>query len=415
MNCTVEFTQREQENIRREWAELILAARKRCSKDYQLETIGRAYDYACRMHEGMRRHNGEPYILHPLAVARIVVSEIGLGWKSICAALLHDVFESGKCTSEDIAAEFGEKIASLVDGLQTIRTVLEKSGSGQNDVRDAESFKCMLLCLSDDARVVLIKLADRLHNTRFIEYLPELKRDRILDENKSLFIPMAHRLGLYGIKSEMENIWLRFKEPQAYNEIIELINQDSCNKDKLIGNFLAPIKSALDAAGTNYRITYRVKTPYSIWNKMTNKHIAFKDIADLYAVRIVFSAASDDDIIAERNECFRIFDLIASIYNYREDRTRDWVMNPKSNGYEALHMTAVTGDGRNVEVQIRSKRMNELAEKGIAAHWNYKKNNADAKESKLDLWMEEIKDILKENDIDSLEKLEQVHKNFLEI
>lgn len=414
MNWTAEFTQREQENIQREWTELTIAAHKRCEKDYQMDMIRHAYEYAKGMHEGMRRRNGEPYVMHPLAVAKIVVAEIGLGWKSICAALLHDVYESGKCTPEDLQREFGDKITSLVDGLQKIRYALEGKGYENKDLAAAESFKRMLLSLNDDARVVLIKLADRLHNTRFVEYLPEDKRDRIMDENMYLFIPMAHRLGLYGIKSEMENIWLRFKEPQAYNEIVSLINQDSSNKDKLIKDFLTPIRQALDMSGIAYTVSHRVKTPYSIWNKMAKKHMSFNEIADLYAVRIVFRSPSDD-IVAERNECFRIFDIIASLYKYREDRTRDWVMNPKSNGYEALHMTTVTPDGRNIEVQIRSERMNDLAEKGIAAHWNYKKNKPDAQEGQLDLWMDEIKGILKEKDIDSLERLEQVHKKFIEI
>jgi len=413
MNWTNEFSQREQENIQRESLELMIAARKRCNKDYQLEMIQQSLDYACKVHSGMRRHSGEPYVLHPIAVAKIVVSEIGLGWKSICAALLHDVYESGQCTHEDIEKAFGDKVASLVDGLQKIKTVLAEKGCENSEQIQAENFKRMLLCLNDDARVVLIKLADRLHNTRCVEYFPEAKRNRIMDENMYLFIPMAHRLGLYGIKSEMENIWLRFKEPQAYNDIVSLINLDSSNKDKMIGDFLKPIREALDNAGISYTITQRVKTPYSIWHKMTQKQMEFSQIADLYAVRIVFNSPSDDDIVAERNECFQIFNIVSNLYEYRKDRTRDWVMNPKPNGYEALHITAVTAEGRNVEVQIRSKRMNELAEKGIAAHWNYKKNKPDAQEGQLDLWLGEIKEILKEKDIDKLEKLEQVHKKFV--
>lgn len=287
-----EFTQRDYEIISRSYADLKEVARKRCTGENELEIVQKAFEFANEAHKNVRRRSGEPYILHPIAVARIVVGDIGLGCKSIAAALLHDVVEDTAFTSEDIRNLFGDKIASLVDGLTKIKNVLEnqeKKGNDATESMQAENFKRILLTLNDDVRVVLIKLADRLHNCRTIEYMPEYKRDKILSETMFIFVPLAHRLGLYGIKSEMENIWLRYKEPEAYNDISAKINRDISDKEKSIDEFIAPIEKALTDAGFNFRIKKRVKTPYSIWHKMETKHVPFEQVYDLYAVRIIFT------------------------------------------------------------------------------------------------------------------------------
>lgn len=409
-----EFKQEDLDIISRDYADMMQAVRKRCTDQEQLDNIQKAFDFANSAHKGIRRRSGEPYILHPIAVAKIVVQEIGLGWKSICAALLHDVVEDTTYTTEDISNLFGEKIASLVDGLTKIKTVLDKE-DGKDEVQSmqAENFRRILLTLNEDTRVVLIKLADRLHNCRTIEYMPEFKREKILSETMYIFIPLAHRLGLYSIKSEMEDIWLRYKEPDAYNTITSQIYATTVNKDKLIDDFLVPIKESLDKNGIEYIVKKRVKTPYSIWHKIQTKNVTFEQISDLYAVRIIFKPTSKQELIDERNECFHIFSLITAIYDYRPERVRDWVMHPKSNGYEALHLTAISKDGTNIEVQIRSERMDAIAEQGIAAHWNYKKLQPQTEESQMDKWINSIKNTLQNSDIDSLEMLDIIHNNMV--
>lgn len=410
-----EFTPEDNAIIERDYNALLEVACKRCTDDAQMELVRKAFEFANSAHKGVRRRSGEPYILHPIAVARIVVEEIGLGHKSICAALLHDVVEDTSYTVEDISNLFGGKIASLVDGLTKIKTVLdnEESRKEHSQSLQAENFKRILLTLNDDVRVVLIKMADRLHNCRTIDFMPEYKREKILSETMYIFIPLAHRLGLYTIKSEMENIWLKFKEPEAYNTIVGMINDTCMNKDAMIADFLGPIREALDKTGIEYRIKTRVKTPYSIWHKINTKHVTFEQISDLYAIRIIFKPACDD-IIQERNECFRIFALVTSIYDYRPDRVRDWLMHPKSNGYEALHLTVMTKDRTNVEVQIRTKRMDDIAEKGIAAHWNYKRNQDQAELSNTDKWIARIKEILENPDVNSIDMLEMIHNDLME-
>lgn len=409
-----EFKQEDLDIISRDYADMMQAVRKRCTDQEQLDNIQKAFDFANSAHKGIRRRSGEPYILHPIAVAKIVVQEIGLGWKSICAALLHDVVEDTTYTTEDISNLFGEKIASLVDGLTKIKTVLDKE-DGKDEVQSmqAENFRRILLTLNEDTRVVLIKLADRLHNCRTIEYMPEFKREKILSETMYIFIPLAHRLGLYNIKSEMEDIWLRYKEPDAYNTITSQIYATTVNKDKLIDDFLVPIKESLDKNGIEYIVKKRIKTPYSIWHKIQTKNVTFEQISDLYAVRIIFKPTSKQELIDERNECFHIFSLITAIYDYRPERVRDWVMHPKSNGYEALHLTAISKDGTNIEVQIRSERMDAIAEQGIAAHWNYKKLQPQTEESQMDKWINSIKNTLQNSDIDSLEMLDIIHNNMV--
>lgn len=413
-----EFTQRDYEVIAREFADLKEIARKRCATQEELDIVQKAFEFANEAHKNVRRRSGEPYILHPIAVSKIVVETIGLGYKSIAAALLHDVVEDTSCTVEDIKKLFGEKIASLVDGLTKIKNVLDNQdrknrGCAYTESSQAENFKRILLTMNDDVRVVLIKLADRLHNCRTIEYMPEYKSDKILSETMFIFIPLAHRLGLYEVKSEMENIWLRYKEPDAYNEITAKINRDINDKEKEIDKFIVPISEALNNAGFNFEIRKRVKTPYSIWHKMQTKNVTFEQIYDLYAVRIIFNpdAASNE---SERDQCYHIFSIITGIYRYKPDRVRDWVKHPKNNGYEALHCTLMNDSGIWIEVQIRTKRMDDIAEKGIAAHWAYKKDGYTGEnDSEMDKWLSKVKEILMSPDINALELLDIIHNDLV--
>ncbi|MBR5498696.1 MAG: bifunctional (p)ppGpp synthetase/guanosine-3',5'-bis(diphosphate) 3'-pyrophosphohydrolase [Bacteroidales bacterium] len=406
-----EFNAQDHEVISRDFADLMEASRKRCNDPYELEVIQKAFDFANEAHKGVRRRSGEPYILHPIAVAKIVVSNIGLGYKSIVAALLHDVVEDTEYTVEDLANLFGEKVATIVEGLTKIKTVLDNEDKAEKKSMQAENFKRILLTLNDDVRVVLIKLADRLHNCRTIEFMPEHKRDKILSETMFVFIPLAHRLGLYSVKSEMEDIWLKYKEPEAYNNITTQINRNVHDKDKQINDFIAPIDEALKAAGFKFEIKKRVKTPYSIWKKMNTKGIGFDEIYDLYAVRIIFDSAENE---VERDQCYHIFSIITGIYRYKADRIRDWVNYPKNNGYEALHCTLMSHSGIWMEVQIRSRRMNEVAEKGIAAHWAYKKDGfAETGSSEMDKWIIKVKEILVNPDVNALDLLDMIHNDLI--
>ena len=410
MGSISKFTAHDHEVIARDYADLKEAARKRCNDQAELDMIQKAFDFANEAHKGVRRRSGEPYILHPIAVAKIVVSNIGLGYKSIIAALLHDVVEDTTYTVDDLRNLFGDKVAAIVEGLTKIKTVLDNEDKAEQKSLQAENFKRILLTLNDDVRVVLIKLADRLHNCRTIEYMPEHKRDKILSETMFVFIPLAHRLGLYGVKSEMEDIWLRYKEPEAFNEITAKINRNVIDKDKEINDFIAPIDQALQKAGFRYEIKKRVKTPYSIWNKMNKKGIDFEEIYDLYAVRIIFDPG-ENTTETERDQCYHIFSIITSMYRYKADRVRDWVNYPKNNGYEALHCTLMSRTGIWIEVQIRSRRMNEVAEKGIAAHWAYKKDSFSSNESQMDKWITKVKEILVNPDVNALDLLDMIHND----
>ena len=410
MNVT-EFTQADYEVIARDYADLKEAARKRCANQNELDVVQKAFEFANEAHKGVRRRSGEPYILHPIAVAKIVVSNIGLGYKSIAAALLHDVVEDTDYTVDDIRNLFGDKIASLVDGLTKIKTVLDNEDKAKQKSMQAENFKRILLTLNDDVRVVLIKLADRLHNCRTIEFMPEYKREKILSETMFIFIPLAHRLGLYEVKSEMEDIWLRYKEPEVFNEITEKINRNITDKEKEIDDFILPISNALKAAGFDFEIRKRVKTPYSIWHKMVTKNITFDQIYDLYAVRIIFNPDSSSTE-NERDQCYHVFSIITGIYRYKSDRIRDWVKHPKNNGYEALHCTVMSDSGIWIEVQIRTKRMDDIAEKGIAAHWAYKKDGfVGENDSEMDKWINKVKEILVDPDVNALELLDIIHND----
>lgn len=381
---------------------------RRCKEDSEIPVIRKAFEFANSAHTGRRRRSGEPYIIHPISVAKIVVGEIGLGYKSITAALLHDVVDNTDYTVDDIRNLFGEKIGSLVEGLSKIKVVLDNGGNTR-----AENLKHMLLTLNDDARVVLIKLADRLHNCRTIEYMPEVKRDKILSETMFIFIPLAHRLGLYSIKSEMENIWLRFKEPEAYRELTRRIEESvSANKDA-IDEFIAPISGALRRDDFDFEIKTRIKSPYSVWHKMKAKNIPFEQIYDLYAVRIIFTPSSDDPEV-ERKQAYMIYADVIGLYKENPGRHRDWIESPKSNGYEALHSTLMSQAGIWIEVQIRSERMDDIAEKGIAAHWAYKKDGYAAEgESSVDRWLSQVQEVLTSEDVDAIELLDILHSDLV--
>lgn len=407
------FTVKDLEQISREYAALKEAAAKRCANEEELAVVQKAFEFANTAHQGVRRRSGEPYIIHPIAVAMIVVSKIGLGYKSIAAALLHDVVEDTDYTVEDIRNLFGDKIASLVEGLTKIKTVLDKEDKARSESMQAENFKRILLTINDDVRVVLIKLADRLHNCRTIEYMPEYKRDKILSETMFIFIPLAHRLGLYGVKSEMEDIWLRYKEPAAFKEISEKINSNISTREQEIDEFIAPIEDALNSAGFRFEIKKRVKTPYSVWHKIQTKGVTFDQVYDIYAVRIIFTPPANSTE-SERDMCYHIFSIITGIYRYKADRVRDWVKHPKNNGYEALHCTLMSNAGIWIEVQIRSTRMNDIAEKGIAAHWAYKNDGYKGEGvNEMDLWINKVKEILVNPDVNALELLDIIHSDLV--
>ncbi len=411
-----QFTPQDYEVINRDYAKLRESAAKRCANEAELEMVQRAFEFANEAHKNVRRRSGEPYMLHPIAVAQIVVDDIGLGYKSISAALLHDVVEDTDYTVEDLRERFGEKIASLVDGLTKIKNVLdtEQKTHGTDlsqQSLQAENFKRILLTMNDDVRVVLIKLADRLHNCRTIEHMPEHKRDKILSETMFIFIPLAHRLGLYSIKSELENIWLRYKEPEAYEDIKARIDREVAGKGQEMTAFIQPITEALDAAGFHYELKKRIKTPYSAWRKMQSKGVSFDEVYDLYAIRIIFDTDPDSKE-SERDQCYHIFSIITGIYRYMPERLRDWVKHPKSNGYEALHCTLLSDSGIWVEVQIRTRRMDDIAEKGIAAHWVYKKHGMMGEgDYEMDNWLNSIKEILVNPDINALELLDIIHND----
>ena len=411
-----EFTEKDWRLIADEYALLKEEARHRCADDEELAVVQRAFDFANEAHKNVRRRSGEPYMLHPIAVARIVVGDIGLGCKSITAALLHDVVEDTDYTVDDIRHLFGDKVATLVDGLTKIKNVLD---TGDKTITDplaqqslqAENFKRILLTLNDDVRVVLIKLADRLHNCRTIQHMPEHKRDKILSETMFVFIPLAHQLGLYSIKSELENIWLQYKEPAAYKEVSAKIETFARERGKDMDAFLAPIEETLTSTGFRYEIKRRIKTPYSVWRKMKVKQIPFDQVYDLYAIRIIFEPDTRFGA-TERDQCWRVFSLITSIYRYNPERLRDWVSNAKVNGYEALHCTLIGPGGVWFEVQIRTRRMDDIAEKGIAAHWAYKKDGYFSEQnSEIDAWLTRVKEILQNPDVSSLELLDIIHND----
>ena len=416
MSKSSEFSEQDWALVRKEYEVLRDLARKRCATPEEFKVVEKAYDFASAAHKNVRRRSGEPYIIHPIRVARICIEEIGLGYKSIAAALLHDVVEDTDYTVDDIRNLFGDKIASLVDGLTKIKSVLDAEGRKESvESLQAENFRRILLTLNDDVRVVLIKLADRLHNCRTIEFMPEHKRDKILAETMYIFIPLASRLGFYSVKSEMENIFLKFTDPEAYLEIGNRINENVKVRDRQVDEFIKPIEETLKAEGFEFEIKKRIKSPYSVWRKMENKKISFEEIYDIYAVRIVFEPRDNSkDIDREREDAFLIYSKILKLYNPNPNRYRNWISNPKSNGYEALHCTVMSHAGFWIEVQIRSRRMDDIAEKGIAAHWSYKQDGYSGEnESEVDRWLSKVQESLSNHNLNDYGFLDLIHTDLV--
>lgn len=371
----------------------------------KVDIITKAFNFARQAHKGVRRLSGEPYIMHPIAVAQIACEEMGLGSTSICSALLHDVVEDTDYTVEDIENIFGPKIAQIVDGLTKI------SGGifGDKASAQAENFKKLLLTMSDDIRVILIKICDRLHNMRTLQSQPANKQYKIAGETLYIYAPLANRLGLNKIKTELENLSFRFEHPEEYANITNKLSFTKEQRDRLFELFTAPIKETLDAMGIDYELKARVKSPYSIWNKMQTKHVTFDEIYDILAVRIIFTPKVRAD---EIDECFKIYVAISRIYKSHPDRLRDWLSHPKANGYQALHVTLMSKQGRWIEVQIRSDRMNEVAEQGFAAHWKYKdKGEYTEDENELNEWLRTIKEILDDPQPDAMDFLDAIKLN----
>jgi GTP pyrophosphokinase len=361
-----------------------------------------AFEMAAEAHKTMRRKSGEPYILHPLAVAMICIEEIGLGVRSTICALLHDTVEDTDITLQDVQREFGSEIAKIVDGLTKISTVLDANSSQQ-----AENFKKILLTLTDDPRVILIKLADRLHNMRTMDSMKREKQLKISSETVYVYAPLAHRMGLYNIKTEMEDLAMKYMEPDTFKFIAQKLQDTKRERTKYINDFIKPIKEKLDETGFDFEIYGRPKSIHSIWNKIKKKGVAFEEVYDLFAIRILVDAPP----AKEKEECWKVYSIITDAYNPSPERLRDWLSNPKSNGYEALHTTVMGPQGKWVEVQIRTKRMNEIAEKGLAAHWKYKEGTSE--ESRFDQWFHQIRESLANNDSDSLDFLQDFKTSFL--
>lgn len=395
------FSRQEQEDQARNQVLDLIAQCPRChQKEEDVQMIRKAFELANDAHRGMKRKSGELYIFHPVSVARVVAEEIGLDAKSVTAALLHDVVEDTSITLGDIESLFGSKVAGIVDGLTKLEGVFDQSASLQ-----AENFRKLLVSMIEDVRVILIKLADRLHNMRTLSSMPEHKRYRISAETLYIYAPMAHRLGLFNIKSELEDLSLKYEHPNEYAEIEEKMKQSSGIYQQVIDSVSVPIREQLEAQGYEYELKARPKSIYSIWHKMKTKNVPFEEIYDIFAMRIIFKPKEN---ISEKAQCWNIYSIITDLYQPKPDRLRDWVSTPKSNGYEALHTTIMSPGGRWVEVQIRSERMNDIAERGFAAHWKYKE---DGKETEIDNWLKSIRDMLENADSDSMEFLDSVKLN----
>lgn len=369
----------------------------------KVERITKAFNFAKQAHDGVKRRSGEPYIMHPIAVAKIVCSEMGLGSTSICSALLHDVVEDTEYTVEDIRNMFGDKIAQIVDGLTKI------SGGifGEQTSAQAENFRKLLLTMSDDIRVILIKMADRLHNMRTLGSMLPAKQFKIAGETLYLYAPLAHRLGLFAIKTELEDLSFKYEHPNEFEMISKKLEETAPVREQLFQHFAVPVDAKLKEMGLNYEMKTRVKSVFSIWNKMETKKVPFEDIYDIYAVRIIFDPLPNVD---EKNLCWDIYSAITDVYRIRPDRIRDWVSRPKANGYQALHLTVMGPDGQWVEIQIRSRRMDEIAEKGFAAHWKYKENHVE-EDTELDKWLQTITEILENPDPNALDFLDTIKLN----
>ena len=390
-----EFTPEEDLMIQREF-EALLADYAQTPHRQKTELITHAFNFANKAHYGVRRLSGEPYIMHPLAVARICVREIGLGSTSICSALLHDVVEDTDYTVEDIAGLFGDKIAQIVSGL----TKISGGVFGSQASEQAENFRKLLLTISDDIRVVLIKIADRLHNMRTLGAQPKDKQYKIAGETQYIYAPLAHRLGLFPIKTELEDLSFHYEHPETWQEIHDKLEKVKASQMETYEQFAAPIRERLTSMGYNFVLKARIKSVYSIWKKMVRQQCAFEDVYDLLAVRIIFTP---NESMSEKDQCWMIYSAITELYRPHPERIRDWISTPKANGYEALHVTVMGANGEWIEVQIRTDRMNEIAERGYAAHWKYKTGESD--DSELDKWIREIKEILAHPEKDAMEFL----------
>lgn len=402
MEVTAEHIQsrdeQEKRTILREYRALLRALKQRIKKGDR-DLLRRAFEIAADAHKDTRRKSGEPYILHPLAVARIVVEEIGLGVTSTICALLHDVVEDTEMTLEDIGREFGGQYAKIIDGLTKISNVVDLKAE---TTIQAENFRKILLTLADDPRVILIKLADRLHNMRTMDSMSREKQLKISSETTYIYSPLAHRLGLYEIKSELEDLALKYTQPEVFLDIAKGLKETKRDRTKYINEFIRPLKDELERSGFDFEIFGRPKAIHSIWNKMRTKHVAFEEVYDLFAIRIILNSPSD----REKADCWKVYSIITNYYRPSTERLRDWISVPKGNGYEALHTTVMGPGGRWVEVQIRSHRMNDIAEKGLAAHWKYKEGAGNAQESKLDHFLKHLRDILTNPETDTLDFLQ---------
>src|SRR6516225_9785171 len=391
----------EKKLILREYRALLRSLKPKL-KSGDKELVRDAFEMAAESHKTMRRKSGEPYILHPLAVSRICVEEIGLGIRSTICALLHDTVEDTDINLEDIERVFGSEIARIVDGLTKISNIIDVNASQQ-----AENFKKILLTLTDDPRVILIKLADRLHNMRTLDSMKREKQLKISSETVYVYAPLAHRMGLYNIKTELEDLAMKYLEPEEYKEIARKLSETKRERTRYINEFIKPLKDQLEKTGFNFEIYGRPKSIHSIWNKMRMKGVAFEEVYDLFAIRIIINSPQE----REKEDCWKVYSMITDEYSPSPERLRDWLSNPKSNGYEALHTTVMGPQGKWVEVQIRSRRMNEIAEKGLAAHWKYKEGASD--ESRFDKWFQQIREVLNTQDNDSIDFLQDFKTSFL--
>ena len=374
-------------------------------KDNDHKQVRLAFNTALEAHKEMRRKSGEPYIFHPIAVAQICVDEIGLGPTAVIAALLHDVVEDTDMELNDIEKLFGIKVAKIIDGLTKISGVFQQGTSQQ-----AENFRKTLLTLSEDVRVILIKIADRLHNMRTLESMPRNTQLKISSETIFLYAPLAHRLGLYSIKTELEDLYLKYTEPEIYREIASKIQQTKASRNKFIKEFVEPIDDSLNSAGFDYTIKGRPKSIHSIWNKMKKQKVSFEEIYDLFAIRIILETPPDE----EKSACWKVYSIVTDFYKPNPDRLRDWVSTPKSNGYESLHVTVMSKTGQWVEVQIRTQRMDEIAEKGFAAHWKYKDSNKEAagnRETGIEAWISKVREMLENQDGSAIEFVNDFRNN----
>ena len=393
--------EQEKKLILREYRALLRALKNKL-KPGDRKLIRHAFEMAAEAHKTMRRKSGEPYILHPLAVARICVEEIGLGIRSTICSLMHDTVEDTDISLEDVEREFGNEIARIVDGLTKISNVIDVNASQQ-----AENFRKILLTLTDDPRVILIKLADRLHNMRTLDSMKREKQLKISSETVYVYAPLAHRMGLYNIKTEMEDLAMKYLESDQYKEIARKLSETKRERTRYINEFIKPIKEKLEKADFESEIYGRPKSIHSIWNKMKKKAVAFEEVYDLFAIRVILNSSPEK----EKEDCWKVYSMITDEYSPAPERLRDWLSNPKSNGYEALHTTVMGPQGKWVEVQIRTKRMNEIAEKGLAAHWKYKEGAAD--ESRFDKWFHQIREVLYHQDTDSIDFLQDFKTSFL--